>query len=208
MIDAVRSQGASPYDPRSRLVGQRLGEKGAGRLPEEVQQVVDKLRKRDADVRAHEQAHVTAGGPYAGAPSYTTTRGPDGQLYAIGGEVPIDVSPVASNPDATVRKMEQVKRAALAPAQPSSADRAIAAQAQAILLDAQSEAREAKEVEKEEKGESGVSGIADSNAHVADVNNSKAAPFDENGAEAGDATARRKAFGAYQSVITILSGAA
>ncbi|MCC7167472.1 MAG: hypothetical protein IT565_07860, partial [Rhodospirillales bacterium] len=200
-------QGASPYDPRSRLASQRPGEKGAGRLSEEAQQVVDKLRKRDAEVRAHEQAHVTAGGPYAGAPSFTTTRGPDGQLYAIAGEVPIDVSPVASNPEATVRKMEQVKRAALAPSQPSSADRAVAAQAQAILLDAQSEAREAREMEKDGKGGEGVSGVANNNSHAMDVNKSKVAPFDKSEAEAGDATARRKAFGAYQAVITALGGA-
>jgi len=112
-----------------------------------------------------------------------------------------------SNPEATVRKMEQVKRAALAPSQPSSADRAVAAQAQAILLDAQSEAREAREMEKDGKGGEGVSGVADNNSHAMDVNKSKVAPFDKSEAEAGDATARRKAFGAYQAVITALGGA-
>ena len=55
--------------------------------------------------------------------------GPDGKRYAVEGSVPIDVSPVAGDPAATLRKMEVVSRAANAPASPSGADRAVAAQA-------------------------------------------------------------------------------
>ncbi|MGI9387212.1 MAG: putative metalloprotease CJM1_0395 family protein, partial [Methyloligellaceae bacterium] len=36
-------------------------------LSEEQQRQVDELRRRDAEVRAHEQAHAAAGGPYASA---------------------------------------------------------------------------------------------------------------------------------------------
>ena len=45
------------------------------------------------------------------------------------GSVPIDVSPIADDPEATIRKMQKVRRAALAPAQPSAADRSIGSHA-------------------------------------------------------------------------------
>ncbi|WP_050772333.1 putative metalloprotease CJM1_0395 family protein [Sagittula stellata] len=92
---------------------------------------VSELRARDREVRAHEQAHATVGGQFAGAPSYTYQTGPDGNRYAIGGEVPIDISPVEGDPEATIDKMDQVKAAALAPAEPSAADRQVAALADA-----------------------------------------------------------------------------
>ena len=97
------------------------------------------LAKRDAEVRAHEQAHAAAGGAFAGAPSYEYQQGPDGRSYAVSGEVSIDVSVVAGDPEATIQKMEQVRRAALAPRDPSDADRAIAATAAALILAARSE---------------------------------------------------------------------
>ena len=49
--------------------------------------------------------------------------------YAVGGEVSIDSSPVEGDPAATITKMEQVKRAALAPAEPSGQDRSVASSA-------------------------------------------------------------------------------
>lgn len=87
------------------------------------------LKTRDREVRAHEQAHLAAAGQYAaGGPSFTYTVGDDGKRYAVGGEVPIDISSEAT-PEETIRKMERIRAAALAPAEPSSADRQIAAQA-------------------------------------------------------------------------------
>jgi hypothetical protein len=50
------------------------------------------------------------------------STGPDGKQYAVGGEVPIDLSPVSGNPQATVQKAETIQRAALAPADPSGPD--------------------------------------------------------------------------------------
>lgn len=97
---------------------------------------VTKLQERDQHVRAHEAAHQGAGGRYAGAASFTYQTGPDGRKYAIGGEVPIDVSPVKNDPKATIAKMEQVRAAALAPSDPSGADRQVAAQATQIELEA------------------------------------------------------------------------
>jgi len=94
----------------------------------ELRQVLQ-LRSRDTEVRAHEQAHLAAAGQYAaGGPSFSYQTGPDGKRYAVGGSVPIDIGE-ESTPAATIQKMRTVKRAALAPANPSAADRQIAAQA-------------------------------------------------------------------------------
>lgn len=100
---------------------------------------VAELKARDTEVRQHERAHAAAGAPHTGQPSYQYVKGPDGRNYAVAGEVPIDTSPVPGDPEATIAKAEQVKRAALAPAEPSSADRAVAAQADAMRLAALAE---------------------------------------------------------------------
>ena len=97
------------------------------------------LKARDREVRAHEQAHKAVGGQYAGSISYTYQRGPDGSQYAVGGEVSIDLSPVQGDPQATIEKMRTVRSAAMAPAEPSGQDRAVAAQAMQTMLQAQSE---------------------------------------------------------------------
>lgn len=87
------------------------------------------LKRRDLEVRNHEQAHLSAAGKYAkGGISLVYQKGPDGASYAVGGEVSIDVS-AESSPEATIAKMQTIKRAALAPLNPSPADRGIAAQA-------------------------------------------------------------------------------
>ena len=103
------------------------------------QEEVAKLKQVDQAVKAHEQAHASVGGQYAGAPSYTYVQGPDGQRYAVAGEVPISAGGVPGDPAATVRKAEQVIAAALAPADPSGQDRAVAASAQAVKAQAQAE---------------------------------------------------------------------
>lgn len=88
------------------------------------------LEKRDQEVRRHEQAHAAAAGAHTrGGPSFEFETGPDGKQYAVAGEVQIDTTPVRNDPQATVTKMQQVRRAALAPANPSAQDRAVAASA-------------------------------------------------------------------------------
>lgn len=99
-------------------------------LTEQERAQVKELQARDREVRTHEQAHATAGGQYAGSPEYEIERGPDGRSYAVGGHVSISTSPIAGDPQATIAKMEVVKRAALAPAEPSGADRSVAADAE------------------------------------------------------------------------------
>ncbi len=90
---------------------------------------LQQLKLRDVEVRTHEQAHLSAAGQYArGGASYTYRKGPDGGSYAVAGKVNIDVTK-ESSPEATIPKMQTIKRAALAPANPSGADRRIASQA-------------------------------------------------------------------------------
>lgn len=114
---------------------------GTKQLSDDEQKKVQELQRRDREVRAHEQAHKLAGGPYAGQPSFKTVRGPDGRSYAVSGEVKIDTSPVPNNPDATIQKLETVKRAALAPSHPSAQDRQVAADADAKIQKAREEKR-------------------------------------------------------------------
>jgi hypothetical protein len=104
----------------------------------EQREIAD-LKKRDAEVKAHEQAHASVGGQLAGSPSYSYQTGPDGQKYAVGGEVNIDLAEVPGDPQATIIKMQQVKAAALAPADPSGADQQIAAEASRRIVEAQIE---------------------------------------------------------------------
>ncbi|SMF95450.1 SprA-related family protein [Methylomagnum ishizawai] len=99
-------------------------------LSEDQLKQLESLRKRDREVRAHEAAHqAAAGGLARGGASFSYQRGPDGQQYAIGGEVNIDTSPVSGNPAATLAKAATIARAALAPAEPSGQDRQVAARA-------------------------------------------------------------------------------
>ena len=118
-------------------------------LSEEEKQQVQELKNRDKEVRAHEMAHVAAGGQYiANRASFDYQAGPDGKRYAVGGEVSIDTSKVSNDPEATIRKMQVVKRAALAPAKPSPQDRSVAAQATQKEMQARQEQREEKSAEK------------------------------------------------------------
>jgi hypothetical protein len=127
-------------------------------LSVEDQGEVEKLKDRDREVRAHEQAHVAAAGPYArGGPKYEYERGPDGRRYAVGGEVGIDTSRVAGDPEATIQKARVVKRAALAPAEPSGQDRQVAAEASRLEAEAH---REMAKQSREEGAQSGLTAVA------------------------------------------------
>lgn len=106
-------------------------------LSQEAKDLLEKLKSRDEEVRTHEQAHISAGGGLTGAASFTYEQGPDGNRYAVGGEVSIDMSAVANDPQSTIDKMRIVKRAALAPADPSSQDRSVAAAADSKMQEAQ-----------------------------------------------------------------------
>ena len=114
-------------------------DKSDGGLSDEARQEIAQLKARDLEVRTHEQAHKSVGGPYAGSISYEYVTGPDRRQYAVGGEVPIDASPIEGDPEAPIRKMEIVYAAALAPAEPSPQDRSVARLAQSQMNSAQAE---------------------------------------------------------------------
>jgi hypothetical protein len=142
------------------LAAQELRENPASRQgvmkgPKELSPVeelkVSRMVARDAEVRRHELAHASSGGAHIGVAEYKYERGPDGKLYAVGGRVSIDVAP-AGSASATIRKMEAVIRAAMAPANPSMADRAAAVLAWQIRQMAVNEEM-AEEKSKEEKAE-------------------------------------------------------
>lgn len=126
----------------------------------EEQRVLTDLKARDREVRAHENAHRAAGGDLVRGGSYDYQQGPDGKRYAIGGDVQIDTTPVPDNPRATAEKMAQVIRAALAPAEPSPTDLAVAAQATAERNRAQTEARTEAQSNRQDNGQD--NGLAES----------------------------------------------
>ena len=74
-----------------------------------------------------------------GGMSFDYRSGPDGRRYAVGGEVSIDSSPVHDDPQATINKAQRVRAAALAPAEPSPQDRAVAADATRMAAEAKFE---------------------------------------------------------------------
>lgn len=90
------------------------------------QMIIAEMQKVDRSVTAHEQAHKAVAGPYAGPISYDYATGPDGKRYVVSGEVPIN-APQGRTPEETIQIMERVKRAALAPSDPSAQDVAVAA---------------------------------------------------------------------------------
>jgi len=149
-----------PFDyyqhmPMTSQPGAGAGE-GVGQLSPEEQQEVEDLKQRDAEVRQHEQAHLMAGGQYAkGGASYTYKVGPDGKRYAVGGEVQLDATPIADDPQATIRKMETIKRAALAPAEPSAQDYRAAAQAEQLEMKARQELTEQQAEKMQQAGRGG-----------------------------------------------------
>jgi hypothetical protein len=102
---------------------------------------IQELVLRDRQVRDHERAHTAVGGQYAGPPRYTFERGPDGINYAVAGEVSISAGAVSGDPAATIQKAQVVRRAALAPTDPSAQDRSVAAQAAHIESQARVELR-------------------------------------------------------------------
>lgn len=133
----------SSQDREARAESPDRAEAEAGRGPldlsEAEQALVRQLQQRDREVRAHELAHVAAGGPYVTAPAtYQYQVGPDGRRYAVGGEVSIDTS-VPSDPEAALAKAQIIQRAALAPADPSPQDYQVAAQARQMEAEARRE---------------------------------------------------------------------
>jgi len=148
-VGALR-ESYSAYTPRGERPAKSQAVAETQLAPEEQAQV-QKLRQIDQKVRAHEQAHLSAAAGLAiGGANFQTVRGPDGKQYAVAGEVSIDVSS-ANTPEQTIDKARRIQAAALAPADPSSQDRAVAAAAAQMQIQAQAEMNRQKQEEARQK---------------------------------------------------------
>ncbi len=168
-------------------------------LTDEQEAQVRDLKQRDAEVRQHEAAHKTVGGPLASPPTFEYTRGPDGRQYAVSGEVKIDATP-ENDPEDTIRKMEQVKAAALAPAEPSPQDRQVAAQADATKAQAQVDLNRQKREDEEEQRAENAEGPPGA---LADPSESG-----DRSPNTGPSAADRRGIAAYGQAIQAISAAA
>jgi len=126
------------------------------KLSDEALAQLFKLKARDRQVRQHEAAHLAAAGGLAtSSASFTYQKGPDGVNYAIGGEVGIDVSP-GNTPQETIARATTIQAAALAPADPSGADLAVAAKAQQMGQQAHAELAQQKYEPSKSKADQGA----------------------------------------------------
>jgi hypothetical protein len=101
---------------------------------------VEELREKERDVRAREQAVRAAAGTLStGGANYSYQVGPDGRLYVVKSDVQFNTSEVPGDPEATLHKAEQLRRAALAPGELSPQDRAVAAMAAIMAAHARQE---------------------------------------------------------------------
>jgi hypothetical protein len=144
--------------PNDEVERERLERRAEQERQQAVRDQIQELAARDREVRAHEQAHAAIAGQYAGSPTYSFVRGPDGVSYAVGGEVSIDTSPIPGDPEATLRKAQQLSRAANAPADPSSQDGSVAALVAQMEQQARIELREQQAIEAEQRREAADSG--------------------------------------------------
>jgi len=123
---AINAVGSATSAARQRLSAEELAQ-------------VAKLAARDREVRLHEAQHQAAAGSLAvGGPQFTYQTGPDGKLYAVGGEVKMSFA-AGQTPEETISRAVQMRAAATAPANPSGPDLAVAAQAAAMETQARQE---------------------------------------------------------------------
>ena len=112
----------------------------------------NRLQARDRLVRAHEHAHMAAGGgQVAGIARYDYQTGPDGRQYAVGGSVSVVMTSVPGDPEATRRSANAAERAAMAPGGPSGQDFKVAADARRMRARA-----DAEEQRLDEAGQAGA----------------------------------------------------
>ena len=87
------------------------------------------IRQRYNEIYAHERAHKSAAGKYAG----NIVIEENSQGIPVGGHVSIQMPALdPNNPDSTIEHANVVMRAAMAPSDPSEQDYRVAASAQKI----------------------------------------------------------------------------
>lgn len=141
--DPAAEQGASSPDQgeasKPQAATEAAKKPNGETLSQAEAELLRELQQADVAVRAHEMAHLAAAGGYArGGASFSYRRGPDGQNYAVGGEVQIDTGK-ENTPEATIVKMQIIRQAALAPVDPSPQDQRVAAHATLQIAEASKE---------------------------------------------------------------------
>lgn len=139
---AAKAEAQSDEAPKRTNAPDELQE---GKSPEK-DAVIRELENIERGVIAHEAAHQAAAGRFGGPVSYTRTMGPDGKSYITGGQVPIRFV-TGSTPEETLRNMEQIQKAALAPGDPSGQDIRVAARAASAAAEARHEIARKREGE-------------------------------------------------------------
>ena len=141
-------------------------------LTQQEKQEVAELKTTDAEVKAHENAHkAAAAGLRTSAPNYEYETGPDGKKYAVAGDVNISYQ-TSSDPEVNLKNAQQLKAAALAPAEPSSQDRKVAMKAEREIAKARQEIQEEElKKEKEADGNNNSSNIENKNSEEPEVSN-------------------------------------
>ncbi|MDO8947571.1 MAG: putative metalloprotease CJM1_0395 family protein [Desulfocapsaceae bacterium] len=183
----------------------QAGTKGSNQLPLDETELrqVQQLQQRDAEVRTHEQAHLSTAGQYAsGGPSFSYQTGPNGKRYAVDGSVPIDIGK-ESTPAATIMKMRTVKRAALAPANPSAADRQIAAQASMQEMKAIQELQTTQLTENQDTPSGPMGKSNNESPENLPKNNIKIAPDSASDSKAPSNTTRAIMSAAYRAMASL-----
>lgn len=146
-----RLAGAHRREQAARAEQKRVREREQRGLSEDEEREVADLEAADGEVRAHEAAHIASGGGLTGAPTFITVQGPDGKSYAIGGQVSIQTSG-----DASEGELEQVRKAATAVPDMSSADARAASVASDQLASRQARAAETYEAVADASSPSGA----------------------------------------------------
>jgi hypothetical protein len=117
------------------------------------ERALGKLRGADTKVKSHEKRHLAVlGGLAASGINYSYITGPNGQRFAVGGSIAVDMEPVPGNPRATIDKARRIRMAAIAVGDSSSADLRVAAKAYRMEQEAREDLREQRMEEGEQGG--------------------------------------------------------
>jgi hypothetical protein len=89
--------------------------------------LIIELERMDRDVRDHKMAHYFGAQPHTAFPEYWYVRGPLGRRYAASGITRFDASVIEGDVPGSIVKLQKLRRAALAPREPSEEDRRVVA---------------------------------------------------------------------------------
>ena len=161
------------------------GQKNIGELSLEEQRIVTELQAADTNVRAHEAAHMAAGGGLTSPASYTYERGPDNKMYAVAGEVGISTGE-GNTPQESLNKAQTIRRAALAPADPSPQDLKVAAQAASMEMSARAQIIQEKMAQNSQNTNNSNETSGDGNARNSTANSNVNSAGNSTGNSAGN----------------------